>query len=285
MKDAFLSGRNIALSISDSPDLAVLGLGREHLEDAMTEIARHLIACGASLSYGGDLRPGGFTDLLFEIVNRYLSNKEAEAIVVRNYLAYPVHATMEKDKLEKLRNALKGLADLVLFDRLGKEIALSERETRPPDPSETEWVNGLTAMRNAMAHSIDARVALGGKTEGYRGRMPGIAEEALMQLQRQAPLFLLGGFGGCSFDIARAMGIDRRDIPRPALLTTWSGIEAFGSYGPDSLNNGLDTDENRLLAETVHVDQAVTLILRGLLKLFRPPKKPARKAPRKRPKR
>ena len=73
MKNAFLGGHTIALSISNSPDLAVLGLGKEHLDDAMTEIARHLIACGATLAYGGDLREGGFTELLFEIA-RYAYN-------------------------------------------------------------------------------------------------------------------------------------------------------------------------------------------------------------------
>ncbi|MBR0911466.1 hypothetical protein [Bradyrhizobium japonicum] len=282
MKDAFLVGRDIALSISDSPDLAVLGLGREHLEDAMTEIARHLIACGATLSYGGDLRPGGFTDLLFEIVNRYRSDKDADTILVRNYLAYPVHATKGADELNELAHALEGLADLVFLDQSGKKISLSERVTRSTDPSPAEWVAGLTAMRTAMTDETGARVALGGQTTNYRGRLPGIAEEALIQLERKAPLFLLGGFGGCSFDIARAMGTDRRDIQRSASLPPWPGIEAFRAYGPESMHNGLDPDENRLLAETVHVDQAVTLILRGLLKLFRSPKKsPRRKNRRK----
>src|SRR5580704_1892715 len=94
LKNAFLDGHTIALSISNSPDLAVLGLGKEHLEDAMTEIARHLIACGANLAYGGDLREGGFTELLFEIVNRYRLNKDSERILVKNYLAWPVHTSM-----------------------------------------------------------------------------------------------------------------------------------------------------------------------------------------------
>lgn len=67
MKNIFLSGRCIAFSISRSPDMEVLGMGREHLDDAMTEIARHLIACGATLAYGGDLREKGFTKRLFEV--------------------------------------------------------------------------------------------------------------------------------------------------------------------------------------------------------------------------
>src|SRR5260221_14191088 len=98
MKATLLSGRCIGISISTRPDLAVLGLGKEHLDDAMTEIARHLIACGATLAYGGDLREGGFTELLFEIVNRYRANKDADGLIVSNYLAWPVHASISADQ-------------------------------------------------------------------------------------------------------------------------------------------------------------------------------------------
>jgi hypothetical protein len=79
MRNAFLEGRRIAISISDTSDMGVRGLGKEHLEDAMAEIARHLLAWGAQLAYGGDLRPGGFTELLFELVNRYRRNEHVEA--------------------------------------------------------------------------------------------------------------------------------------------------------------------------------------------------------------
>lgn len=273
MKHALLGGRDIALSISDSPDLAVLGLGREHLDDAMMEIARHLIACGSSLSYGGDLREGGFTELLFEVVNRYRSNKEADMILVRNYLAYPVHITKPEDQLKSLEQALEGLANLVLLDPEGKEISLSERPAVRSELSPSEWIEGLTAMRTAMARRIHARVTLGGQISGYRGRLPGIAEEALIQLQRKAPLFVLGGFGGCSLDVARALDLDHRNIPLSRPNVPWPGIDAFAAFGPSDLHNGLTEAENRLLAETVHIDQAVALVLRGLTKLSGPKKR------------
>jgi hypothetical protein len=277
VNDAILDGRNIALSISMSPDLAVLGLGKEHLEDAMTEIARHLIACGAVLSYGGDLREGGFTDLLFEIVNRYRANDQSERILASNYLAWPVHASMTAESIAKLEKSLEGLARLVLLDIAGKEMSLADRASGPVSPAASDWIGGLTAMRRKMAADIDARISLGGQTANYKGRYPGIAEEALIQLERKAPLFLLGGFGGCSLDIARAMGIDRRIQPSVGALANWPGLELFAAYRPNDLQNGLDDDENGLLAETVHIDQAVALILHGLMNLSRPKKKPRRK--------
>jgi len=232
LKNAFLGGHIIALSISNSPDLDVLGLGKEHLDDAMTEIARHLIACGATLTYGGDLREGGFTDLLFEIVNRYRTNEGGDRLLVSNYLAWPVHASITADQIERWQLALAGFARLILLNPTGSEMLLSERPTEAADIDEQQWADGLTAMRNAMASTINARVALGGQTAKYRGRLPGIAEEALIQINRKAPLFVLGGFGGCSFDLARAMGINRRDLPRTALSRPWNGIEAFRAFGP-----------------------------------------------------
>ena len=71
-----LKGWTIGLSIGDSPDLERLGFGKEHLDDATVEIARYLLASGATLAYGGDLRPGGFTDILNDLVPRLAGNDE-----------------------------------------------------------------------------------------------------------------------------------------------------------------------------------------------------------------
>jgi len=267
MKDAFLDGRSVALSISTSPDLRVLGLSTEHVEDAMAEIARHLMACGAALAYGGDLREGGFTELLFEIVNRYRANKDSEKILVKNYLAWPVHASMDVARIEALQQALKTLAQLILLTPSGKEIELTKRPAAPQEPSGEDWVKGLTAMRMTMASKIAARIALGGATTGYKGKLPGIAEESLIQLQRKAPLFLVGGFGGCAYDLTCVMGLNRRGLPRSKVDQDWNGLELFRGYRPADLHNGLTADENQRLAETAHIDEAVTLILRGLLRI------------------
>jgi hypothetical protein len=268
MKAAFLRGRCIGISISENPDMAVLGLGVEHLQDAMAEIARHLIACGGKLAYGGDLREGGFTELLFEMVDRYRPSSDEQRILVENYLAWPVHALSSVAKLKALQDALKGLADLVLLKPDGKRMDLSERADDVPPPLLSDWSGGLTAMRTAMASNIDARIALGGRTADYKGRMPGIAEEALIQIERKSPLFVLGGFGGCSLAIVQAMGLRSRDKgPDVDASAGWEGLDEFSKFGAKDLRNGLTQSENRLLAGTVHIDEAAALILRGLMKL------------------
>ena len=61
----------VAISTSESPDMAALGLSEAHLRDAMAELALRLLSSGTSLAYGGDLRSHGFTELLFDLVTRY----------------------------------------------------------------------------------------------------------------------------------------------------------------------------------------------------------------------
>ena len=51
-------------------------------------------------------------------------------------------------------------------------------------------------MRTVMRGDIQARVVLGGRVEGYKGAMPGIAEETCLSLEAGQPIFVLGGFGG-----------------------------------------------------------------------------------------
>jgi len=92
--------------------------------------------------------------------------------------------------------------------------------------------------------------------------MPGIAEEALLSLQAHQPLFVIGGFGGCARDIAEVM---RLLEPWTTPRLGWPGRGAFGAFTAADLNNGLTPEENATLARTPHVDQAITLILRGLM--------------------
>ena len=110
-----LDGCVVAISISESPDMDFLGFTDDHLRDAMTEIARHLVALGAKLVYGGDLRAQGFSELLFGIVTSYCYEKitDEERDIVTNYFAWPVHASFTPGKFEQISKALAGIAKLI----------------------------------------------------------------------------------------------------------------------------------------------------------------------------
>jgi len=265
-----LSQKAIAIAVSESPDMAGLGLAPEHLRDAMVEIARHLLAMGARLVYGGDLRTNGFTELLFELVARHRRDADVGDVrpAVVNYLAWPTYVTKPSDDLRGLVEELQGLAELHFLDRQGADLAVeSFVDAQRPSPNDADWAEALTAMRGVLTAVSDARVVLGGRTVDYKGRMPGIAEEALTALEAGQPLYLLGGFGGCARDIAIQMGL----LPKTAGgAAPWAGREAFQNFDHGTLRNGLMEAENWTLAKTVHVDEAVALILRGLLRLNRP---------------
>ncbi|TNC11687.1 hypothetical protein FF100_18795 [Methylobacterium terricola] len=259
-----LSARTVAISISESADMAILGLAEEHLRDAMAEVVRHLLAMGARLAYAGDLRDEGFTALLVELVARHrrAAPTDDEPAGVVSYLSWPVHAGCRGQDIQKVARELKGVAEVRCLDLDGRDIPLDTLAPEPYDATSEQWGTGLTAMRSALTKATDARVVLGGRVAGYKGRMPGIAEETLFALHANQPIFILGGFGGCARDIAVDLGL----VPAEGGSCEWAGREAFKRMTPSSLNNGLTEDENRTLARTAHIDQAVTLVLRGMLK-------------------
>ncbi len=257
----------VGVSVSESPDLSALGLSDGHLRDAMAEVALLVLASGRSLAYGGDLRPHGFTELLFELVGRYRNHpRHGGTVIVTDYLAWPVHIRMTSDEIASFSAGHEPAARLVF---LGLDGALLAREQRltlcAQEPDEEEWTEGLTAMRVVMRRDIGARVVLGGRVEGYRGAMPGIAEEAYLSLEAGQPVFLAGGFGGCARDIAETVGLVERWA---GSREEWAGRERFHQYSPDDLCNGLSCEENAILARTPHVQEAATLISRGLRRVL-----------------
>lgn len=260
-----IAGSKVAISISDSPDMSVLGLSNAHLRDAMDRLALHLLSSGASLAYGGDLRKGGFAELLFELVSRYRRDDSEVRIGVTNYLAWPVHVSKETDELEEISRSLDGTGELICLTQDGRRLDPSVWTQRGiHQPTDKEWSAGLTAMRRVVHGATQAKVVLGGRVTGFKGDMPGIAEEALLSLRNGQPLFLLGGFGGCTRDIAETLGlVERWAGSRPA----WPGRREFVGFSPSDLSNGLSEEENATLARTPHIDHAIVLVLRGLNRL------------------
>lgn len=265
-----LSQKAIGISISGSQDMEALGLAEEHLRDAMAEVARHLLAMGARLVYGGDLREDGFTELLFELVARYRRDADVgdNRPAIANYLAWPVHRSMPLEAIQAISQSLKGLAELHFLDSQGRELPADQLGLEAQPVTSEDWSTGLTAMRHMLTEACDARIVLGGRVSEFKGRMPGVAEEALCSIAAKQPLFVLGGFGGCARDIAEELGLVTL---RQAQATAWADRAKFSGLRANVLNNGLDGTENQTLARTVHVDEAVALVLRGLLRRFTGP--------------
>ena len=90
----------------------------------------------------------------------------------------------------------------VLFEFLPRPDDQATKEVGPPTDRSPEnllvYARCLTAMREKMEETIEARVLLGGKVTQYAGRYPGLVEEALLAKRSGTPIFLIGGFGGAA---------------------------------------------------------------------------------------
>ena len=160
---------------------------------------------------------------------------------------------------------LPGAAKLVLLRFDGAPLELIARRNIPTRKARRdEWCSGLTAMRKVQCSTTDARVVLGGQVVDYRGCMPGVAEEALLSLRSSQPLFLVGGFGGCARDVAETIGLVE---PWTRSRSDWPGRRKFKGWTGKDLNNGLSPEENKALASTSYIRDAIMLILRGVNKL------------------
>ena len=125
-----------------------------------------------------------------------------------------------------------------------------------------------------MTTITQARVLIGGKRHGFEGEIPGLMEEALFALGAKHPLYLAGGFGGVTLDIAASLGVDdgtwlpaRPDTPAddPRLVAGRVKLRALAQDRAwTGLNNGLTDDENRRLAASHRPGEIASLVGLGL---------------------
>ena len=156
-------------------------------------------------------------------------------------------------------------------------------------PGRYIWSRSLTAMRGEMNAVISARVLLGGQVRGFKGKHPGVLEEALLALRSKKPLYLVGGFGGCTRSIVQALKGDAPKAFTEAVQSTdplfaamaaryqadanegkgaridYAGELAYlQSAGLAGLNNGLSEEQNEILSNSRNLPEIVYLILKGL---------------------
>jgi len=285
------AGWRIGLSISDSVDLPLRGFGPAHLRDAASEFARFLLAAGATLAYGGDLRQGGFTEVLFELLTAYRAISGEAVDAIQSYLAWPIHLDLDATQRARLKNTAC-FHPIEPPANLGVDLATKVPPTTPEN--RVAWARSLTAMRERMNAEIHARLLLGGQARGL-GKYPGLAEEALLALRAGKPVYLIGAFGGCAEAIIEALRGNKptaftldyqvadsvsgesielynSQLPASGEPIDYKALTAeFEGFGIAGLNNGLDAAENERLLTTVNLPEMIALVLRGLGRLGKPP--------------
>lgn len=296
----------VALSISESEDLPRFGLRKPHLDDVLLEISRYLLVAGVRLAYGGHLGSVGYTvrlaNLLYDPIIEQLrgesSTGAAHPAELVSYLAWPIASTAgDVARLAALVEVRRCARPAGLDETVDTAFVAAPSTDIPVDSAmhRFAWARGLTIMRQRQTEEVAARVVVGGRLgpagDGYRGRMPGVLEEALLAIRAERPVYLVGAFGGCARLVLDAF----EGISRPELQWDHQRVapysdelrklyeqrgEAWDEYdtiadelrarGLAGLKNGLSEDENRELATTRSAERIVELVLRGIQECNRP---------------
>lgn len=287
---SFLYEKNIAISISDSDDIEELGFSKIHQQDIILEITRYLIINGSTLVYGGDLRTQGYTFLFSEIVQQYIYKKENKSYY-KNYFSFPIYLDMSaSSRLDFKKNGVE-----VIKIKPPEKLGIDEKQFYVPNNNENLfiWAESLLKMRNEMNDDSDARIFMGGTKTNFKGKYPGLLEEALISLETNKPTYFIGAFGGITKSIIDNLlnkkveeltdVWQRRTSPKYAEFIDFynqqNDVEKINysekskflnDYTIEKLskNNGLNEEENMRLFEAIHFPEIIYLILKGLKNIF-----------------
>lgn len=265
----------VGVSVSESADLARLGLMEAHFRLALGEIARSILVLGGSLGYGGHLQPDGYTVFLASELRR-CSRRDRP---LTNCLAWPEHRRTPLSRIDEWKEELGLFGTVVCLDPSGEKIDPSVGRSEDPVPETNPSIvkQSMTSLRTFMTNITQGRVLIGGKRLNFQGWIPGLVEEALIAIRANHPLFLAGGFGGVTWDMVRVLAPEDAEwmpayTESPALdARCTEGLALFG----DLLNgkrwsclaNGLSEEENRRLAKTHRPGEIAALVSLGLGRL------------------
>lgn len=283
----FLDNKNIAISISESSETALKGIGKVMFDDIAMELARHLLNSGAHLVYGGDLRPDGYTENYRDLAYQYSVYEKDRTLkkYFTNFIAWPIFLNLSDEDKAKYKSCRVNCKFAEIPKTIPKD--LHDRFIVPNSPDTFYlWAESLSSMRNEMEEMVNARIILGGRTQGFKGYMPGLYEEAAKAASKEHPLFLLGGFGGAASRLVKLVQgkISPKELFEECLMNPaykdfvqylnkehgdfdYSSLDVLYNNLP-VLRNGLSEDENNRLFVTTNITEIVALILKGLYERF-----------------
>lgn len=193
-----LKGQRVALSVSESADLARLGLTEQHCRLVVAEVGRAIMLAGGAVVYGGHLNPGGYTEILIEEAQRFSGGR----CVLDITLAESEYRKLSAGELMATDRSLGDVGRLTLVSESRRAVPISRAlyGSWSQDPG-----NALTAMREYVASEATARLIVGGRLAGYVGAEPGVIEEARLSIQSGRLLLVAGGYGGAAAAVAQRL--------------------------------------------------------------------------------
>jgi hypothetical protein len=263
------AGFTLGVSVSNSPDLARLGLTETHLRMALGEVAQATLIANGRLSYGGHLRADGYTAFLVHECEKYGSRNRP----FTGYVPWSVHRALTIEEIAGHRREV-GLYGRYVFlgsDGTPLDDPAADRGAAAEPVSARETADSLTAARHHMTATCNGRLVVGGQRSGYQGHMPGVVEETILAIRSRQPVFTAGGFGGAAGDIVRVLGLDPDnwlglpdEFDRTDLQELARAVDETG-WSPDS--NGLSVAQNQQLGISYRASEVASLVVHGLTNL------------------
>ncbi len=296
-KDCFAKER-IGISISDVHEdgFSRNHIHPDHLIRLTQDLARHLLARSATLIYGGDLRPDGFTEFILEEAAILKERICGEFPMIENHLAWPLHVS--EPAIVSWRARYSQLMKTVAH-KMPDDIrsGIAPDVFLPPNTPHNSyiWSRCLTEMREQSIGSSTIRICAGGRLLGYKGKMPGILEEIVLSINFNKPLFLLGAFGGMVEKVCYILL--NKDVPEE-LTEEWqvghnlgySDVQALAKVHKnecdyrtvaETIKNiklsdlasrcGLSEEEYIMAMGSPFIDECLHLIMKGIKNMSRKP--------------
>ena len=256
-----LDGEFISISVSNTnenrPDEIML-------RDMVVEISRYILNAGGKIIYGGSGSRDGYVNLFSQISEKYGKIKiesegkdlpEDEAYIY-NYYAWPYMNVLSDDDMAYLKHCHL-CAQQIYPDGISEEQKRLIPSTQDEE-GKMQIISSLSHMRDVRCREAKAFIIVGGKTKGSLTPIPGILEEYIKARATKKPIYLLGGFGGEAALISKSV-ISRETI-----------IKSIQDDTYESLNNGLNKEENMRLLLSTNVFEIIRLIISGMKKVIKP---------------
>jgi hypothetical protein len=282
----------LGVSISADNETARLGFGEEQVNATTRRISDAVLGMGGGLVFGHDWRPGGVMEQVLNIAMDRRGVGDEKHPVLHNFVPWPDHPALSEDQRKRLRGHLQ-------IWEAGLPVPLRQKADPQPPASSAEGLylraRALTHLREQLTATATARLCMGGRQAGSSGLYPGILEEALLALQAKQPLYVTALFGGATARLVEAIELPDR-TPSPAgfaptrddvavavkeLRKSWEPDHPEVEPNPDAIwqafnktsvvdlarGNGLSEGENRALFHAQSIQEALHLVLRGLVRL------------------
>ncbi len=280
----------VGISVSEVP-YGAFSLHHQHsntLKRLSQDLARLILSRSGTLIYGGDLRDDGFTKFILEEALILADRLKTKEMHVENHLAWPIYKQKEKvDWIAKYNKVIK-VVEYQIPDDI-KDAVNKEAPVIPDTPDNKYiWSRTLSEMRMSSIEKSNSRICAGGKLSGYSGKMPGVLEEIMIALEKEKPLYLLGGFGGVVGEVCST--IKNKAITEP-LTEKWQQDNNSGyaslqvlatekGHGADyekiqsvleqvrvedlAARSGLQVEEYQQMMGSPFIDECLFLVLKGL---------------------